>query len=86
MEEAGPSPGALDFDGLDLSLEKPAVREYFVFQPRSFFGSFGYEAKHLAMLATVAWFLNKIFGPLAVVVWVAGSYFMDWILKKYDTP
>jgi len=53
--------------------------------PRSFFGSFGYEAKHLAMLATVAWFLNRIFGPLGVIVWVAGSYFTDWLLKKYDT-
>lgn len=51
--------------------------------PRSFFGSFGYETKHLTVLAAVAWFLDKIFGPAAVVVWVAGSFFMDWILKKY---
>jgi hypothetical protein len=53
--------------------------------PRSFFGSIGYEAKHLTVLASVAWFLDKLFGPLAMVVWVGGSFFMDWILKKYST-
>jgi hypothetical protein len=52
-------------------------------RPRSLLGSIVYETKHLAVLATIAWFLNKIFATHAVVVWIAGSIFMDWVLKKY---
>jgi hypothetical protein len=54
--------------------------------PRSLFGSFGYEAKHMAVLATIAWFLNKTFGPFGIAFWVAGSYLVDWILRKYALP
>src|SRR5271156_2118889 len=52
-------------------------------RPKSLLGSIVYEAKHMAVLAALAWFLNKIFATHALVVWVAGSCLMDWILKKY---
>ncbi len=59
---------------------------HFYQPPRSLFGNFVYETKHMAVLATIAWYLNRTFGQYGIAFWFAGSYLVDWILKRYAMP